>query len=139
MCGKVERSDWWFARSTLAIALSICCAITISGYSRRPVERTDVVSREPPKFEALTTVAPMAVRPRIEGQGECAPIYATGGKGMCVNNSPCRGFAVRADNGEAVCTCYGRDGGCAVGQKCDAEKLACVPEREAPFGRAESD
>ena len=67
-------------------------------------------------------------RPPVPQSGDYAPRYAKGGKGSCINNKSCRGFGVRADDGSAVYTCFGRDGGCAGGQRCDFMHGACVPE-----------
>jgi hypothetical protein len=63
---------------------------------------------------ARATVA----RPRVATEGDCAPRYTKGGKGACINGQPCRVFGVRADGGRAICVCFGRDGGCAGGQRC---------------------
>jgi hypothetical protein len=93
----------------------------IEATSSVPVNR-DALKRQPipDAMKRLT---------RVESIGDCAPRYKIGGHGSCINNTPCRGFGVRDDAGNTVCTCYGAPG-CAEGQRCDERKLVCVPEDE---------
>lgn len=126
----------------LAVALACAAATAIASCSQRSDDEKKVepVSRTPPKLEPLPTAARAVVaRPRVASEGDCAPRYAKGGRGTCINNQPCRGFGVRAENGSAVCICFDRDGGCGEGQRCDLKKMACVPETELPFGRGLAD
>jgi hypothetical protein len=102
-------------------------------------KRASPVAKNAPKLEPLTPVPPTPVRERVPSQGDCAPKYKVGGKGTCINNQPCRGFGVKGENGNPICTCYGLDGGCKDGERCDPQRLKCVPETERQFGRAASD
>jgi hypothetical protein len=128
---------------TLAIALLLAALATLLSCSgRKPAgeeKKASPVAQSSPHLQPVPAVPPAPVRARVPSQGDCAPRYANGGKGTCINNQPCRGFGVRAENGSAVCTCFGRDGGCQEGQRCDPMRLACVPEKEPPFGRGNAD
>jgi hypothetical protein len=129
----------------LAIALLLVALAAIVGCSQQKQpsgdnKNIDAVAQSSPKLVPLPpTPPPKPSRPRVASQGDCAPRYPGGGRGTCINNQPCRGFGVRGEDGNAVCTCYGRDGGCAEGQRCDGMRLACVPEKELPFGRGRAD
>jgi len=126
---------------TLAIAVLLGGAL-VGCTSSKPAgdeRKVSPVAQSGPKLQPLPAVRPATVRPRVASEGDCAPRYASGGKGTCVNNQPCRGFGVLVENGKPVCTCYGRDGGCSEGQRCDALRLACVPEKEPVYGRGEVD
>ena len=95
------------------------------------------VAKTGPKLEPLPpTPAPKPLRPRVASEGDCGPRYPNGGRGTCINNQPCRGYGESNPDGKAVCTCFGLDGGCAEGLRCDSERGKCVSEKEAPFGRA---
>jgi hypothetical protein len=139
----VRASSIRFLRRTIAMALLVGAAATLVGCSgRQPAsDRSQVspVAQNAPKMQPIPAVAPAKALPRVPSQGDCAPRYANGGRGMCINNQPCRGFGVRTENGSAACTCYGLDGGCKEGQRCDAMVLACVPENAPPFGRGDTD
>lgn len=129
-------------RGKLALALLPLILAILPGCSqqRKPVEeekKPSPVAQNGPKLEPIRPVTPMPVRERVPSQGDCAPRYKVGGTGTCINNQPCRGFGVKASNGSAVCTCFGRDGGCGEGQRCDARRLACVPETEPLSSRGD--
>lgn len=134
---------WRFTRRPMALALlPAALAILLSCSSKQQPDdekKVSPVAQSAPHLQPLPSVAPAPVRPPVASEGDCAPRYANGGKGTCINNQPCRGFGVRADNGSVVCTCFGRDGGCREGQRCDPQRLACVPEKEPPFGRGLAD
>jgi len=122
---------------TIALLMGAIAAMLGCSQGRSSKEKVDATSQTPPKLENFPpTPAPKPVRPRVASQGDSAPHYAGGGTGTCINNQPCRGFGVRNEDGSVVCTCYGRDGGCGDGQRCDPMRLACVPEKLPPFGRA---
>jgi len=126
----------------LVVALACAAAIPMVSCSQRSdnAKQAEPVSRTPPILQPLPTPTRAVVaRPPVPSEGDCAPHYAKGGRGTCINNQPCRGFGVSAENGNAVCSCFGRDGGCGDGQRCDPKKLTCVPENEPPFGRGEAD
>ena len=133
----------WFRPRTVTVSLLLVALGILLGCSgkqpARDEKKASPVAQSSPQFKPLPAVAPTPVRPPVASEGDCAPRYANGGRGTCINNQPCRGFGVRADNDSAVCTCFGRDGGCGEGQRCDPQRLACVPEKEPPFGRAPAD
>jgi hypothetical protein len=141
MLNDFERRIGNLLPRALALALAFAALTPTSCSQQSDSEKqAKPVSHTPPKLEPLPAPAPaVAVRPPVPSEGDCAPRYAKGGKGTCINNQPCRGFGVRAENGSAVCTCFGRDGGCGGGQRCDPKKLGCVPETESPFGHGEVD
>ena len=123
---------------TLAVMLAWVALVAVVSCSPQSSDESKVepVSQTPPKLTPMpAAVPPLVARPPVASEGDCAPRYANGSKGTCINNQPCRGFGVRADDGSAVCTCFGLDGGCREGQRCDPQKLACLPEKEPPFGR----
>jgi hypothetical protein len=140
----VRASSFCFLRRTIAMVLS-GAALTIlvgcSGGQQPASDRSKIspVAQNAPKMQPIPAVAPKKALPRVPSQGDCAPRYANGGRGACINNQPCRGFGVRLENGSAACTCYGIDGGCKEGGRCDAMRLACVPENTPPFGRGDID
>lgn len=115
----------------LALLLPAVGCSRQSGGDQKPVSP---VAQGQPKLERITPVQPAVARPVVASQGNCAPLYAVGGSGTCINNKPCRGFGVRAENGSAACTCYGKDGGCGDGQRCDLVKKRCVSEKEPLWG-----
>ena len=127
----------------LAVGFLLFALMTVTGCSRQgksgEEKRPSPVAQDAPVFQPLPQASPAPVRERVASQGDCAPQYKVGGKGTCINNQPCRGFGVKAENGGAVCTCYGKDGGCGEGQRCDTRRLACVPENEPLVGRGEVD
>jgi hypothetical protein len=126
-----------FLTAAPMVALTMACfaMMTCSPQQSSDEKKVDPVSQTRPKLKPIIKVPPVVARPRVASEGDCAPVYASGLKGTCINGQPCRGFGVRGDDGGALCTCFGRDGGCQEGQRCDAQKLACVPEKEPPFER----
>lgn len=123
--------------TTLFAALLLAALLSASACSRQTggnANQVSPVAQGQPKLELITPVRPAVARPVIASQGDCAPRYEIGGTGTCINNKPCRGFGVRAENGSAVCTCYGKDGGCSEGQRCDLVKKRCVSEKEPLWG-----
>jgi hypothetical protein len=129
-------------RASAIVLLLAALAMLLSCSGRKTSDEKKNVSpvaQSSPTLQPFTPVPPTPVRAPVASQGDCAPRYANGGKGTCINNQPCRGFGVRVENGSALCTCFGRDGGCKEGQRCDVLRLACVPEKEPPWGRGHSD
>jgi len=128
-------------RRRLALAPFLLLLAMLPGCSERkeaPQEqRPSPVAKNGPTLQPVRQLPPVAVRERVPSQGDCAPRYKVGGMGSCINNQPCRGFGVKGANGSPVCTCYGRDGGCREGQRCDARRLACVPEIDPLSGRSD--
>ena len=82
-----------------------------------------------------STPVPTAPAPqRVElyyGEGDCAPRFANGMRGTCINNQPCNGFGVKDEKGNLQCECFGAKGGCPEGTVCSVTLHACVPLREA--------
>ncbi len=124
---------WLSAMLAVTILLLPDCSGRKEG---RPEQKPSPVAQSGPALEPIRPLPPVPVRERVPSQGDCAPRYKQGGMGTCINNQPCRGFGVKAQNGSAICTCYGREGGCGEGQRCDALRLACIPETEPPSGRS---
>lgn len=127
------------AHALLSIALA-----AIAGCAKQPQTsngpQVSPVAQTGPKLEPLPpTPPPKPLRPRVASEGDCGPRYPNGDRGTCINNQPCRGYGERNPDGKAVCTCFGLDGGCAEGLRCDNQRLKCVPENEPPFGRAVPD
>jgi hypothetical protein len=122
------------------ILLMATCSVVIGSScqrSSREVKKVDPISQTPPKLQPLPRTAPVIASAQpVPSQGNCAPRYANGLHGTCINNQPCRGFGVVGQDGKPVCACYAKVGGCNEGERCDALKKACVPEKEPGFGRA---
>lgn len=128
------------------LVLLITGSIVVAGCARGrqsardDEKKVDPVSQTAPKLEPMPRTAPVIAQTTpVPSRGDCAPKYANGLVGTCINNEPCRGFGVLAANGKAVCACYAKAGGCGQDERCDAIKKACVPEKEPGFGRAPED
>jgi hypothetical protein len=131
--------------------LGIALLLAISGvglncsHSRQQAASDDQKKPEPvsetaPRFEPMRRTAPVVTSTEpVASVGDCAPKYANGLHGSCINNQPCRGFGALDEKGKAVCSCYAKAGGCGERERCDAIKKACVPEKEPGFGRAPED
>jgi hypothetical protein len=135
-----------FLRKAMLLGVAVACLLLPGCNSGRQSARDDQKKVEPvsetaPKFEPLRPEAPAVVaRKPVPSSGDCAPKYANGLTGSCINNQPCRGFGVLAEDGKtAVCACYARAGGCNKDERCDVIRKACVPEKEPGFGRLPSD
>lgn len=103
-------------------------------------KKVDPVAQTEPKFQPLPQTAPMVANLRpVASKGDCAPKYASGLHGSCINNAPCRGFGVIDEKGQPVCACFAKAGGCNQGDRCDIIKKACVSEKEPGFGRMPDD
>jgi len=120
--------------SLSVIGLSSGCNRQTSG--ARDQRRVDPVSQTPPQFQPLPPQVDAVARATpVPSQGDCAPKYANGLVGTCINNQACRGFGILDQSGRAACACFARAGGCNADERCDAVKKACVPDREPRFGR----
>ena len=136
------KNDRTKVRWVIALALLILVGNLGCNNSRQNSDQKKVspISETPPKFEPLPREAPVIPPPKtIASVGDCAPKYANGLHGACVNNQPCRGIAVLDEVGKPACGCYAKAGGCSAKERCDAIKKACVPEEEPGFGRAAED
>ena len=137
----MKRRRWALIGCILALALVCVVVLGMAGCTKQPQsdkeQQVDAVAETGPQLEPLPpTAPPKPRRPPVASQGDCAPRYPAGGRGTCINNQPCRGHGESNPDGKAVCTCFGLDGGCAEGQRCDNERGRCVSEKEPPFGRA---
>jgi hypothetical protein len=127
------------------VALSLASLFnSCSRGSRRSVDRDqngrgveDVASApaDPATLKQIPNANAVLRLARVPSTGACAPVYKTGQIGACINDTPCRGFGVRTEAGQILCTCYGQIGGCAATERCDDRKVICVPDDEPPFDR----
>jgi hypothetical protein len=128
-----------FRNVLLILALSAGCLCAACGRQRpadREPQKVEPVSQTVPHMEPLPPpVAVVARATPVPSQGDCAPKYANGLVGTCINNQACRGFGILDASGRAVCACFAKAGGCGQDERCDAMKRGCVPERQPPFGR----
>jgi hypothetical protein len=107
--------------------------------ARDDAKQVNPISESAPKFEPMPRTAPVIKQATLVASvGECAPKYANGLHGSCVNNQACRGIGVLDEKGAVVCSCFGR-AACGEKERCDAVKKACVPENEPGFGHGEDD
>lgn len=133
---------WLIPAICALVFISSCGSSSIVSRDKAdPTSRVEDVASVPIDPKALQqdkVSEPIKQQQRVESVGDCAPRYKTSGQGACINNRPCRGFGVRTDSGEIICTCYGISGGCSSEYRCDDRKLMCVPEDEPLFGRTPS-
>ena len=133
----------WLPAAMLVLLLA--GTLLMTGCSGRPSasddqKKVDPVSQTPPKLEPLPRTAPVLLkRTPVPSRGDCAPKYANGLHGTCINDQPCRGFGVLNDAGKPVCACYAKEGGCSRDERCDVISKRCVPEKTPGYGRADSD
>jgi hypothetical protein len=130
------------ARFSRYLMLVAGCASILScsrHQSPRDQKQVDPISQTAPQFKPIPRPALLPRATLVASSGDCAPKYANGWVGSCINNQPCRGFGVLGENGKAECACFARTGGCGPGDRCDWMKKACVPEKTPGFGRAPSD
>lgn len=107
--------------------------------ARDDAKQVDPISETAPKFEPMPRTAPVVAQATLVASvGECAPKYANGLHGSCVNNQACRGIGVLNEKGQVVCSCFGK-AACGEKERCDAIKKSCVPENEPGFGHGEED
>lgn len=124
----------------LGCAIAASCANPQPGRSSDQARGLDAVSQIEPRLEALPEPAPpLRSAPPVASQGDCAPKYAIGLRGTCINGQPCRGFGTLTETGQPVCTCYVTPGGCSQSERCDAVHRSCVPESRPGWGAAPDD
>lgn len=99
--------------------------------SSKDNERPVVSSVALPSPEPLPFIAPPPREELFYGEGDCAPRFANGMRGTCINNKPCNGFGVKDEKGALQCECFGVKGGCADGTLCSVTGRACVPPHDA--------
>jgi hypothetical protein len=106
---------------------------------KEPAGMSSVSAVEPKAGAPVTSATAFENRPLAASKGECGPRYANGERGTCVNNRPCRGFAMTEKSGAIVCRCWAKEGGCGETERCDGVRKECVPEKSASWGRADVD
>lgn len=130
MSGRRSIGRW--ALPGLVVVLFVGCATAAP-----PATTESAVSSAP-----LTPAQPverLAPLPRVEveyGEGDCAPRYANGARGTCINSQPCNGFGFRDASGRLECACFAANGGCPDGQACSVRTRACVSPQDADIKRA---
>lgn len=131
-------------RSSRAMTGSIllCCALALlalsgsacSSQSKVKADKVEAVSVDvEPRVEPFsTTPVPTPLLPRVPSRGDCAPRYANGTLGTCVNDKPCRGFGV-LDGSRVICACFVKRGGCEQDERCEARESRCVKDAMPEF------
>jgi hypothetical protein len=133
-----SRQAWLILLAVAALAMSQGCSKQRAASSEE--KRINAVSETEPKFEPLPRAAPvLALQTPVASSGDCAPKYAIGLRGSCINNKPCRGFGVVGEGGAPVCACFAKAGGCGETERCDVIKKVCVSESEPGLGRLPDD
>ena len=102
--------------------------------SRDKNMKVDAISIDvEPRIESFqTTPVPAPLLPRVPSRGDCAPRYANGAFGSCVNEKPCRGFGF-LDGKQVICACFVKRGGCEEKERCEARESACVKDNSTDF------
>jgi hypothetical protein len=133
--------------ATLVVALAgllLACSqppsLSGSGDKAQPKEPAGMTSISPVEPKGAAPIARYEAFPNLEmvaSQGDCAPRYANGHMGTCINARPCRGVGMRAATGATECRCWAKAGGCGEAERCDGLTKACVPEKTPDGGRSE--
>lgn len=141
-------------RSILALSLSLALVALSAGCSKvpslssltgggsQPKEPAGMTSVSPVEPKAGLPLQPVVAFPNPEllpSQGDCAPRYANGQMGTCINSRPCRGLGMRGATGGAECRCWAKAGGCGERERCDGVMKVCVPDDTSDNGRGEVD
>jgi hypothetical protein len=140
-------------RAALALGLILLLGAT-AGCGRVPslssITGREQQAKEPAGLKAVSPTPPAPGRPivpietfpameRVAGQGDCAPAYANGSRGSCINSRPCRGYGMRGASGAVECRCWARAGGCGERERCDIIVKRCVPDDRSDRARGEVD
>lgn len=108
-------------------------------------------AKEPAGMKAVSPTPPAPGRPItvvetfpnleiVASQGDCAPTYANGSKGSCINSKPCRGYGMKGlRGGGPECRCWAKAEGCGEHERCDIIVKRCVPDDKSDSARAEAD
>ncbi len=117
-------------RSNLpALAFIVAVALSASACSPAGQRGKDHPVVSPVQIAPGSPLEPV-VQPRpVElyyGEGDCAPTFANGMRGTCINNKPCNGFGVKDEKGEMKCDCFGVRGGCGEDLVCSVIRRTCV-------------
>jgi hypothetical protein len=137
---RIHRMALLLGIALVAFALA-SCMMKERGHKSSDADRVKGVASvrpDPGTIHETPRVEVVRRLPEVESVGDCAPRhpYASASRTSCIEGKPCRGFGVRNENGQILCSCYGLIGGCAEGKRCDMRTLACVPENEPPSGGA---
>jgi hypothetical protein len=140
-------------RIALVLGLSLLLGAT-SGCGRIPslssLTGQQEQAKEPAGMKSVSPTPPAPGRPItvvetfpnleiVAGEGDCAPTYANGSKGSCINSRPCRGYGMRAPTGAVACRCWAKADGCAEDERCDIIVKHCVPDDRSDNMRGEAD
>jgi hypothetical protein len=112
----------------------IVLAIGLATVGRSLFSQSNSVDYPSVSSAPLPSAAPFSPVPLLTpvvlyyGEGNCAPRFANGMRGTCINNQPCNGFGMKDANGSLSCACYEVKGGCPNGFICSAIERRCVPE-----------
>lgn len=112
------------------------------GQADQPKEPAGMKSVSPVEPKAGLPLQPVVAFPNPEllpSLGDCAPRYANGQAGTCINSRPCRGLGMRGPTGGAECRCWAKAGGCGERERCDGVMKVCVPDDKSDSGRGEVD
>lgn len=106
-----------------------------AGVAERAARDAAPRSSEPPRFEPVPKVLPLAPARFEYGEGGCEPRFADGTRGTCINSKPCNGFGFRDAQGALACACFEVAGGCGERQACSIRRRACVARGEIDVQR----
>lgn len=138
-------------RAALAMGLILLLGAT-SGCGKIPslssLTGRQEQAKEPEGMKAVSPTPPAPGRPippeeafpnlqMVAGQGDCAPRYANGQLGSCINSRPCRGYGMRGVTGAVECRCWAKADGCGETERCDIIVKRCVPDDRADNARGE--
>src|SRR6266567_203564 len=71
----------------IAVSTALLAVVSCSPQQSSDQKQAEAVSQTPPKLKELSKPPPaVAARPRVASEGDCAPRYANGGRGTCINN-----------------------------------------------------
>ncbi|MFL6234825.1 MAG: hypothetical protein ACJ76N_16950 [Thermoanaerobaculia bacterium] len=132
-------------RIALTLGLALLLGATsgcVTGRPERPKEPAGMKAVSPTPPAPGRPIAAVETFPNLEivaSQGDCAPRYANGSTGSCINSKPCRGYGMRSSAGAVECRCWAKAGGCGETERCDIILKRCVPDDKADNARSEVD
>ena len=123
-----RQRDSYIVLGIMMMTLLTSQLVGCNSRKRASVNANPVISSVPP---SLPNPFPSTVAPTPEeilyGEGDCAPRFAYGMRGTCINNKPCNGFGVKSKEGKVICECFGIRDGCPSETICSIMRRACVP------------